>query len=424
MWVSLERSRDRGSGQRDQRVAMGAKERKVRIGPGELAPELGLELGGVGAGEAAVAGAEPEQEHLVVFCALEPQSTSVGPVGQDIAKDLSHLEWLVKPSRISGGEIGDELVEEILEIAHETWRFDRERRLEIASPSVKRGASMRWLLVEMVLGLGLVGRLPAQAVCRPPASSNEAKVFGNFAVPLAFSTLAAPQPVRAGFLRLTLEGSYLPTLDAATRTATICRPGKGPENTDLLFAFPRPRIAVGLPGSLLLEASWIPPVRLNGAKANLGAVALGRGFALGQRGTTTVGIRVHATFGVVEAPITCDDEALVDVTSECYQGTRSDDHYHPATYGAEGSVGWRLAGGRVRPYLGGGVNLLRPRFQVHFVNSFGDTDSTRVELNLTRGVAFGGVTWETARGFGLGGEIYAAPADAVTARLAVSYAWR
>jgi hypothetical protein len=75
----------------------------------------------------------------------------------------------------------------------------------------------------------------------------------------------------------------------------------------------------------LLEASWIPPVRLNGAKANLGAVALGRGFALRQRGTTTVGIRVHATFGVVEAPITCDDEALVDVTSECYRGTRSDD---------------------------------------------------------------------------------------------------
>jgi hypothetical protein len=284
---------------------------------------------------------------------------------------------------------------------------------------------MRWLLVEMVLGLGLVGRLPAQAVCRPPASSNEAKVLGNFAVPLAFSALAAPQPVRAGSLRFTLEGSYLPTLDAATRTATICRPGKGPENTDLLFAFPRPRIAVGLPGSLLLEASWIPPVRLNGAKANLGAVAFGRGFALGQgRGTTTVGIRAHATFGVVEAPITCDDEALLDVTSECYQGTRSDDHYHPATYGAEASLGWRLAGGRVRPYLGGGVNLLRPRFQVHFVNSLGNTDTTRVEVNLTRGVAFGGVTWETTRGFGLGGQIYAAPADAVTARLAVSYAWR
>jgi len=282
---------------------------------------------------------------------------------------------------------------------------------------------MRGPLIAVLMIVGIRAQLAAQAACRPPADSHEAAIFGNFAVPLSFGPLAAPEPARPGSIRLMLEGSYLPTLDPVTRTSTICRPGKGPENTDLLFAFPRPRVALGLPGGLLLEGSWIPPVRLNGAKADLGAVALGRGFALG-RGVTTVGIRAHATFGVVQGPITCDNENIADPTSECYQGTRSDDHYHPGIYGADGSVGWHLAGGRLRPYMGAGINLLRPRFQVHFVNSLGELDSTRVEVNLTRGVAFGGATWETGRGFGLGGEIYTAPADAVTARVALSYSWR
>ncbi len=282
---------------------------------------------------------------------------------------------------------------------------------------------MRSPLATVVLGIGLAAPVAAQGICRPPYTSNAAKVFANFAVPLAFGPLAAPAPVRAGSLRLMLEGSYLPTLDAATRTPTICRPGKGPEHTDLLFAFPRPRVAVGLPGGLLLEGSWIPPVRLNGVKANLAALALGRSFQLG-RGSMTGGLRIHATFGLVLAPITCDESGLADPGSECYQGTRSDDRYHPTSYGAEASLGWRLAGGRVRPYLGGGLNFLRPRFQVEFVNRFGALDDTRVELNLTRGVAFGGVTWEAARGFGLAGEVYTAPADAVTARLGLSYAWR
>jgi len=106
---------------------------------------------------------------------------------------------------------------------------------------------MRWVVIEVGLVAGLVGQLSGQAACRPPTSSNEAKILANFAVPLAFAPLAAPAPVRSGSLRVTLEGSYLPTLDAATRTPTICRPGKGPEDTDLLFAFPRPRVAVGLP---------------------------------------------------------------------------------------------------------------------------------------------------------------------------------
>ena len=45
-------------------------------------------------------------------------------------------------------------------------------------------------------------------------------------------------------LRVGLEGAYLPKVDPATATPTICRPGQGPLNTDLVFALPRPRIGL------------------------------------------------------------------------------------------------------------------------------------------------------------------------------------
>jgi len=279
---------------------------------------------------------------------------------------------------------------------------------------------MRSLLVSVGLVV-LAGPLAAQ-VCVPPDNSNEAKVFGNFATPIAFGPLAAPAEAHPGAIRLSLEGSYIPTIDSATRMSTVCRPGKGPENTGLLFGFARPRAAIGLPGGFLLEGSWVPPITVNGVTPNVGSVALGRGFGLG-RGSMTAGLRIFAVFGLIKGPFTCDDENLADPNSECFQGTRSEDHYHPNTYGAEGSVGWHLSEGRVHPYVGGGVNLLRPRFQVNFTNQLGDVDSTRVEVNLTRGVVFGGVTWDVSGGFGLAAEIYAAPADAVTGRVAVSYGW-
>jgi hypothetical protein len=78
-----------------------------------------------------------------------------------------------------------------------------------------------------------------------------------------------------------------------------------------------------------------------------------------------------------------------------------------------------MMGGNLRPYLGGGYNRLEPRFQVNFTNRFGNVDSTRVEVNLNRGVVFGGATWQVLNRLTATTEVCAAPADAVTVRLAV-----
>jgi hypothetical protein len=205
----------------------------------------------------------------------------------------------------------------------------------------------------------------------------------------------------------------LPKVESATATPTVCRPGKGPEHTDFLFALPRPRIGLPLPGGLALEASWIPPIRIAGVKANLFAFSLAKAFGL--RHGLAAAIRAHAAVGSVRAPITCDQNALADPVSECFRGTLSDDRYSPNVYGADVSLGF---GGRaLRPYLGGGYNRLESRFQVNFRNQFGSVDSTRVNVSLNRMVVFGGASWQLREQLTVTGELYAAPADAITARI-------
>lgn len=272
---------------------------------------------------------------------------------------------------------------------------------------------MKRLALSLVSLAGLGSTAAAQGDCFPPDDSNEARTMAIFDVPLAFSGAASPVAEPAGRIRIGLEGVYLPNVDDATSTPTICRPGKGPENTDLLFAAPRPRAAISLPGRFAFEASWIPPVRLAGVKANLFGFALSRAMPLGGSGTT-LGLRAHASVGTIKAPITCDSEALEDPASECYLGTLSDDSFRPNVFGIEAALGWAL-GTRIRPYVGVGYNHLEPRFRVNFTNQAGDVDRRRVTVDLDRGALFAGAT-VTVGSLELGGEIYSAPTDAVTGR--------
>ena len=269
----------------------------------------------------------------------------------------------------------------------------------------------------LLLLLSLAGSAQAQEdVCRPGRSSNEARTMATFGVPLAFSDGMAPRASDPWTAHVGLELVYLPKVADAVATPTICRPDKpGPENTDLLFAAPRPRAWLSLPAGFSIEASWIPPVKLSEVRANLWGVALSRTTPLrGQR--FFLAIRAHATLGKIEAPITCDDAALSDANSPCYQGTRSNDAFRPNVLGVSASLSW-VVRGRFRPYVGAGYNHLAPRFQVNFTNRFGSLDRRKVIVDLDRAVLFGGASWTPHSVVDLGAEIYAAPVDAVTGRL-------
>lgn len=263
--------------------------------------------------------------------------------------------------------------------------------------------------------LCLPAGLLAQDDCFPGPESNEAKTLAIFSVPLAYSPLAAPSRENPAW-RVSLEVSTIPNVDDETATPTVCRPGKGPENTDLLPALVRPRVAARLGAGVVLDASWIPPVRINGVKSNLFGLALGWSGAMSR--SVTVGARIHGTFGEVNAPITCPEEALEDPTSECFEGTESDDSYNPNIFGADVRLGLGSTESRVHPYAGVGYTRLAPRFQVNFTNSAGELDDRRVSVDLNRLALFGGLSWRLSQSLGMAGEVYSTPADAVTLRVA------
>lgn len=277
-------------------------------------------------------------------------------------------------------------------------------------------------LASLVLPLAAPTALYAQNDCFPPVGSNEAQTMALVSVPLAFSALHAPEHLPVGTVRLTFEMTDVPNVSDELATPTVCDPGKGPENANLLPVFARPRVLAVVAPGVSAEAGWVPPVTVSEVTSNLVSLALG--WTIPVRSTLAARLRAHATVGWVKAPITCDEESLQDPASECYLGTESRDELHPNIFGADATLGWGHAGGRLRPYLGLGYNRLQPRFRVNFTNRQGSLDRSRVEVDLNRMVTFAGADWRPWPATLLALEAYAAPTDGVIARVGLSYGVR
>ena len=198
------------------------------------------------------------------------------------------------------------------------------------------------------------------------------------------------------------------------RRRPFCRPDKGPENTDLLFAMPRPRASATLPAGFILEASWTP-IRVAEVEANLVSVAFSRVTSLNSKGVV-LRLRAHGTFGIIKAPISCDDQALQDATSICYQGTRSDDSFKPNVTGVEAAVGWPL-GRAIRPYVGAGYSHPRAQISGELHRPVRRYRPAEGGSRFDRGAIFAGFSWTATSAVELSGELYAVPTDAITARV-------
>ena len=272
--------------------------------------------------------------------------------------------------------------------------------------------------------------LPAsvRAQCHAPANTNEAKLLAFYAAPIVFSSAEAPEILAPGQVLVSAEFSPIPRPDPEMEHTSFCYEGKS-ENTRIAPLFIRPRIQVGLPMAFALEVSYVPPVQAWDAKPNLASVALSRTqmlpLAIGAR-PLELSLRAHGTFGRVTGPITCPSSGLQtsDPNAPCFGTDPSSDTYHPNMFGAEGALGFTSGDGRWSAYAGGGVTWLRPHFQVGFVDGAGIADHTTVEVDLTRGALFGGVTARIARSLHLSAQLYDVPADATTWRFGVGYLLR
>lgn len=269
-------------------------------------------------------------------------------------------------------------------------------------------------------------RTLARAECRPPKDSSEAKLLAFFAAPIAFSPAGNAERLAPGAIRLSFDLTYVPTPSADIQRASFCQ--RKSENTELSPIFPRPRLALGLPGGFFVEGSYLPPVTVLDATPNLGSVAVGWSRALGAATDGAgpwVTLRGHATFGRVNGPITCSPDAIqsTNPSAVCYGDEPSDDSYRPNMVGAEGILGW-TGTGRLSGYVGGGYTSIRPRFDVNFRSLNGNLDDTRVILDDSRIAAFAGARLRVTPRAALTAELYSVPSDVTTIRMGGSFALR
>jgi hypothetical protein len=263
----------------------------------------------------------------------------------------------------------------------------------------------------------------AEAQCKVSASSNEGRLLAFYTAPIVFSVATAPEVMKPASIRIGAEGEYIPKPNPSIERTGLCFTQKS-EHTSLSPVFGRPRITVGGPGGLALEAAYLPPVTIARATPNLFSFAVSEAhhFARGPVATgTTLMARVHGTFGNVRGPITCPASSLQQTspTSPCYGTTPSKDTFHPDMYGGELIAGIAPGSGALSFYLGGGANRIDPHFQVGFTDQTGRVDRTQVQLTspLVRPAVFGGLTGIVRQIFDVGAQVYSVPSDATLVRL-------
>lgn len=280
---------------------------------------------------------------------------------------------------------------------------------------------MRGRIVLAAAALSIIGH-NALAQCRVQSSSNEGKLLAFYTAPIVFSMATAPEVMRPGSIRFGGEGEYIPKPNPAIEQTGACFTQKS-EHTSLSPVFGRPRITIGGPAGLALEAAYLPPVTIAKATPNLFsfAVSHSHAFGFGPASGTTLQLRLHATFGNVKGPITCPASSLQQSspTAPCYGTTPSKDTFHPDMWGGEVAAGVTPGSGHVSYYGGVGANRIDPHFQVGFTDANGNVDQTQVELDkpLVRFSALAGLTAIVGRIFDVGAQVYSVPSDATLFRI-------
>ena len=204
----------------------------------------------------------------------------------------------------------------------------------------------------------------------------EAWALKHFTSATLLEGFNTPRTRERGSVDLEFEAGWLPPLSEAQQRVGF----NGTDAQDLNHAplLVRPRVTIGLPGRLALTVAAVPPVRLFGIKALLGAIALER--PLHESPVWTLGVRGYGQLGHVEGAFTCPRNVLVfdpgspDNMAGC-QAESSD----VATFryaGVETGFGYRTRS-RLSPHAAVSVNYLVLAFQVNAL-TFGYVDRTRL----------------------------------------------
>jgi len=279
------------------------------------------------------------------------------------------------------------------------------------------------VVATLLVAVSAVTAASAAAQCRPGPRSNEAKLLAFYSVPIAFTPDPGTFAMPDWSWRLSLEGAVVPTPGAGIRHTGACFQSKT-ESTNLAPVFGRPRVAFSLAHGIGVEASYLPPVTVFSATPQLASIAA---WAVHNVSSTLLaGVRAQLTGGTVRGPITCARRVLQqqNPSAPCYGTTPSRDTFRPNMSGVDVLVGTRPRPGRRWSLEGGaGFTALNPRFHVHFTDSNGFTDTTRIVVNLTRVAAFAGGDLQLGRRCDAALQVDGTVGDVATARGFVGCRW-
>ncbi|MGA7615687.1 MAG: hypothetical protein WBX15_10975 [Thermoanaerobaculia bacterium] len=256
--------------------------------------------------------------------------------------------------------------------------------------------------------------LPAVALAQPVQYIHEDLEFDRpeswamkyFASISLLSTLAAPRERPAGAIDASLELSTIPSLSARERTVGFH--GTKEEDLNKLPALVRPRVTIALPRDFSVTAAWVPPVGLNGVRANI--VSLGVGKAIFRRDVWNAAANLYGQSGTIRGAFTCPEDFVKFDPQGLYGCERPSSDTTKLRY-----VGLELSGGRRITALGsptlqisGAVNYLDLDFQVNAL-TFGFIDRRHMFADGTTWTAGAGATWAVAPRTDLGVNIFYAP---------------
>ena len=272
---------------------------------------------------------------------------------------------------------------------------------------------------------GIAQTTGAREVQRYELESAEGRLLGFYSSSLAFTPLgtASLNKDRSLSAELSLEMGYIPHLNGAQRSAGFDKP----EASNLSPILPRPRVTILLPAHFEIEGSWLPPVRVQDARANLFAASLKRSFALGRFAFSP---RLTFMDGRIEGAITCNrslgEGSVSDIQYFAFvcHANESEDRFEPRHLAFDVTLSRGPRVWQAESYLGVGVRREWTRFDIGVIRSDGsrDPDHPILEMDATRAYGVIGLQWDPVGRARYAAEVGYTPGSLVTGRIMMG--WR
>lgn len=270
------------------------------------------------------------------------------------------------------------------------------------SRNQKETSLLRVTILILLLAAG--SRAAAQPI---DFNSPEAWALKYFSAITTFTAIGPPVVREPGSIDFGLEGGWIPHLSESQRRVGFG--GTALEDLNKSAVFGRPRLTVGLPAGFSVEAAWVPPIVINGGKANLFAAALERPFVVGD--PLTLGLRLYGQLGHSKGDYTCSEDVVAQPPGSSGNpkscDVRSQDSATLNNVGAALTGGVKVGGGgTVHFAVGGTYNDLV--FQVGAYTA-GVPDNTRLATHGWTGWVAAGAGWPLGKAASIAAEAFYSP---------------